>query len=117
MADPADRAGDAAAAGAAEGDRPSNIDFVTFVQSLYLSALMALGEVENPETKQFSTNLDLAQQNGAAPELLRSCMQSSAFSEIANDPRIAEILERPAADPRAASVRLVLDPSLTDSSG
>jgi hypothetical protein len=40
-----------------------SIDFVAFVQSLYVGALMALGEVENPYTRQFETNLDLARQN------------------------------------------------------
>lgn len=44
-------------------DSPGSIDFVAFVQSLYVSALMALGEVENPYTHQLEANLDLARQN------------------------------------------------------
>ena len=44
------------------GDPPT-IDFTTFLQSLYLNALMALGEVENPETRRIEQNLDLARQN------------------------------------------------------
>jgi hypothetical protein len=42
---------------------PRTIDFVTFLQSLYLNALMALGEVENQETRRIEQNLDLARQS------------------------------------------------------
>ena len=41
----------------------SSIDFIAFLQSLYVGALMSLGEVENPYTKQYETDLDLARQN------------------------------------------------------
>lgn len=44
-------------------DEPKTIDFITFLQSLYLNALMALGEAENPETRRIEQNLDLARQN------------------------------------------------------
>ena len=51
------------AAVAFQAGAPLSIDFVAFVQSLYVGALMSLGEVENPYSRQFETNLDLARQN------------------------------------------------------
>ena len=55
----------------APDEAPPSIDFVAFVQSLYVSALMALGEVENPYTRQIETNLDLARQNIDILSMLR----------------------------------------------
>jgi hypothetical protein len=48
-----------------------NILFAALVQSLYMNTLMALGEVENPMTRQFETNLDLARENIDMLEMLR----------------------------------------------
>ena len=63
----ADRTMDAEAASpprtAAASDPPRSIDFIAFVHSLSVGALMALGEVENPVSHAFETNLDLARQN------------------------------------------------------
>ena len=62
----------ASAAAATDGGGGPSIDFYAFLQSLYVNALMALGEVENPESKQFSTNLELARQNIDILSMLRN---------------------------------------------
>jgi len=48
---------------AAGASPDASLDFVAFLQSLYVGALMSLGDVENPYTRQYETNLDLARQN------------------------------------------------------
>lgn len=50
--------------GAVMGETSSpKIDFITFILSLASSVQVHLGKVANPETKQFTKNLELARQS------------------------------------------------------
>lgn len=79
----------------------ASLDFFAFLQSLYVSALMALGEVENPETRRRETNLDLARQNIDILALLKdktrgnlSDQESSFLTQVVTQLQLAFVEKR-----------------------
>ena len=79
--DPGREGGDDASAPPTATGTDASIDFFAFLQSLYVSALMALGEVENPETRRLETNLQLARQNIDILALLKDKTQGNLTDE------------------------------------